>query len=212
MYPRIINLPFKRKSLFLFGPRQTGKSTLIKHLLLKIDHIEINLLEGDVLLKYKTNPGLLSDEIKFIMKKKDKLTVFIDEIQKSPELLDEIHLLIEDFKGRVFFILTGSSARKLKRSSVNMLAGRAWEFQLFPLTHFELGKEFVLDHILLKGSLPPVIDESIEDSFRTLNSYSKTYLKEEILDEAVVRKSQKNQQQFSVNCNMLLIKALQQIH
>ncbi len=112
---------------------------------------------------------------------------FIDEIQKCPELLDEVHYLIEKFRGRVSFVLTGSSARKLKRVSVNMLAGRAWQYFLFPFTHVELGEKFDLDEVLLRGTLPPIIDEPLEDAFRTLRSYVQTYLKEEILDEAIVR-------------------------
>ncbi|MCK4390906.1 MAG: ATP-binding protein [Desulfobacterales bacterium] len=188
MISRIINLPFKRKSVFLFGPRQVGKTTLIKHLLADVDYLEVDLLKGDILLKYKTNPSLLRAEVDFLTTTNiDKVFVFIDEIQKCPELLSEVHYLIEKFKGRVSFILTGSSARKLKRVSVNMLAGRAWQFLLFPFTHVELGENFHLDDALLRGTLPPIIDEPFEDTFRTLRSYVQTYLKEEILDEAIVR-------------------------
>jgi len=187
MIPRILNLPFKKNSVFLFGPRQVGKSTLIKHLLAQENYIEIDLLKNEVLLKYKTNPELLRSEIEFLAKKKDRIYVFIDEVQKCPEILDEVHWLIERFDKQVIFILTGSSARKLKKTSVNMLAGRAWRFFLFPLTHVELGDRFNLKNILLKGSLPPVIDDQAEDAFRTLNSYAQVYLKEEILNEAIVR-------------------------
>ncbi len=119
MIPRIINLPFKRKSVFLFGPRQVGKSTLVKHLLADLDYLGIDLLKGNILLKYKTNPSLLRAEAEFLTRNKDKAFVFIDEIQKCPELLNEVHYLIEEFRGRISFILTGSSARKLKRVSVN---------------------------------------------------------------------------------------------
>ena len=187
MIPRIINLPFKRKSVFLFGPRQVGKSTLVKHLLADVDYLGIDLLKGDILLKYKKNPSLLTAEIEFLIRNKDEVFVFIDEIQKCPELLNDVHYLVEKFKGKVFFVLTGSSARKLKRVSVNMLAGRAWQFFLFPFTHVELGERFKLDDVMLRGTLPPVIDESLEDAFRTLTAYVQVYLKEEILDEAIVR-------------------------
>lgn len=187
MIPRITNLPFRRKSVFLFGPRQVGKSTLVKHLLADEDHLEIDLLKGDILLKYKINPSLLRAEVEFLTRNTDKIFVFIDEIQKCPELLNEVHYLIEEFRERISFILTGSSARKLKRASVNMLAGRAWQFLLFPLTHLELSNRFNLDDSLLRGTLPPVIEENLDDTFRTLNSYVQTYLKEEILDEAIVR-------------------------
>ena len=73
--------PFKRKSVFLFGPRQVGKSTLVKHLLVDMDFLEINLLKGDILLKYKKNPSLLTAEIEFLKKTKDEVFVFIDEIK-----------------------------------------------------------------------------------------------------------------------------------
>ncbi len=187
MIPRLLSLPFGRKSFFLFGPRQVGKSTMVKMALAEKKYLDINLLKSETLLRYKSSPDLLRREIEFQLKREDSLTIFIDEIQKAPALLDEIHYLLEEYKNRLFFILTGSSARKLKRSSVNMLAGRAWEFFLFPLTHIELGSLFLLDDILLKGSLPPIINEDSVDCFRTLRAYTNTYLKEEILDEALVR-------------------------
>ncbi len=183
----MLDIPFARNSVFLFGPRQVGKSTLVKHLLSDYEFFEIDLLKRDLLLKYKTNPELLRAESEFLIKTNEKVYVFIDEIQKCPELLDDVHSLIERFGRRICFILTGSSARKLKRSSVNMLAGRAWQYFLFPLTHVELGDLFNLDNILLRGSLPPIIGESEKDAFRTLRAYTQTYLKEEILEEALVR-------------------------
>lgn len=187
MISRIPKLPFGRKSFFLFGPRQVGKSTLVRHALRNTDHIEIDLLKSDVLLKYKRNPELLRHEVDFLVQKDRPVIVFIDEIQKAPELLNEVHYLIERYKKIVFFVMTGSSARKLKRTSVNMLAGRAWEFRLFPFTHIELGASFRLDDVLLRGSLPPVIHEDFHDAFQTLKTYTVTYLKEEVLDEALTR-------------------------
>ena len=187
MIKRLINLPFKKKSVFLFGPRQVGKSTLVRHILKDNSCHEIDLLRNEVLKKYKTNPEQIRSEVEYLIKDKKQFIVFIDEIQKCPELLDEVHFLIEQYKPRIFFILTGSSARKLKRASVNMLGGRAWQYFLFPFIHVELGNDFSLDSVLFKGSLPPVIHESDEDAFKTLRSYVQTYLKEEILDEAIVR-------------------------
>lgn len=187
MLSRILKLPFGRKSLFLFGPRQVGKSTLVRHALRNSDHMEIDLLKSDILLKYKRNPELLRHEVDFVLKRDRQLIVFIDEIQKATELLNEVHYLIEKYKKSVFFVMTGSSARKLKRSSVNMLAGRAWEFHLFPFTHKELGNRFQLNDVLLRGSLPPIIDENAHDAFQTLKAYTLTYLKEEVLDEALTR-------------------------
>jgi len=187
MFSRRLELPVGRKSFFLFGPRQTGKSTLIRLLLSGKTHMEINLLKSDVLLKYKKRPDLLRRETDFLVKSDPSSIVFIDEIQKAPELLNEIHLLIEKYPQKVSFIMTGSSARKLKRASVNMLGGRAWEFRLHPLTHVELGNDFQLDTVLLKGSLPPIVKEGSEDASQSLQAYTATYLKEEILDEALTR-------------------------
>ncbi len=187
MISRSINIPYKRNSVFLFGPRQVGKSTLVRHLLSGEEHIEIDLLKSDVLLKYKTNPSQLRAECEFLVKEKKKFYVFIDEIQKCPELLDEVHYLIEKFGRKILFILTGSSARKLKKASVNMLAGRAWQYFLFPFTHIEIGSTFDLDSAITRGTLPPIINESMKDAFRMLRTYVQTYLKEEILDEAIVR-------------------------
>ena len=187
MIARIIDLPFKRNSVFLFGPRQVGKSTLVRNLLANEELLELDLLKGDVFFKYKSNPSRLRTECEFKAKKNNQFYVFIDEIQKCPELLDEVHYLIEKFGRQIRFIMTGSSARKLKRASVNMLAGRAWQFFLFPFTHIEVGEKFDLENALTKGTLPPVLDEPAGDAFRTLTAYVQTYLKEEILDEAIVR-------------------------
>ncbi len=183
----MISLPIDRKSFFLLGPRQVGKSTLVQKVLEGKEHIAINLLLTDEFLKYKAEPSILRRELEYALKRMETITVFIDEIQRVPDLLNGIHYLLETHQGRFFFILTGSSARKLRRGSVNLLAGRAWELSLHPLTHIELGKKFSLDETLLKGSLPPLIQEEVRDAFRTLRAYTNTYLKEEILDEALVR-------------------------
>jgi predicted AAA+ superfamily ATPase len=164
-----------------------GKSTFVKHALTGKEYLEIDLLKSEVLFKYKKNPNQLRLEVDLLVKKQPKVIVFIDEIQKAPELLDEVHYLIEKYKTKISFIMTGSSARKLKRSSANMLAGRAWEFQLYPFTHIELGNRFNLNNTLLKGSLPPIIEDNVQEAFLTLRAYTNTYLKEEILDEALVR-------------------------
>jgi predicted AAA+ superfamily ATPase len=108
------------KVFFLFGPRQVGKSTMVKMALAEKKYVDVNLLKSEALIKYKTSPDLLRREIEFQLKREDSLTIFIDEIQKAPALLDEIHYLLEEYKDRLFFILTGSSARKLKRSSVSL--------------------------------------------------------------------------------------------
>jgi predicted AAA+ superfamily ATPase len=187
MYKRTITLPIGKKSFFLFGPRQTGKSTLINGLLKGIPSLAINFLERDTFLKYKSQPDRLRKEIEAMDPRPDTLTVFIDEVQKVPELLDEVHLLIEKYKEKLSFAMTGSSARKIRRSSSNLLAGRAWQFSLYPLTHRELGKDFMLSRVLSRGSLPPVMGLSDNDAAKTLEAYTQTYLKEEVLDEALTR-------------------------
>lgn len=184
---RNIELPVEKNSFFLFGPRQTGKTTLIEGLLQKRKVFAVNLLRSDVFLKYKTQPSVFSREVEYFIQKEKKAVVFIDEIQKMPSLLDEIHYLIEKHKTQIVFILTGSSARKLKKVSTNLLGGRAWSFFLYPFTYQELGKHFSLSEVLQYGSLPAVFNLNKTDTIRALNAYSGTYLKEEILDEALAR-------------------------
>ena len=93
-----LSLPFEKNSVFLFGPRQVGKSTLVRHLLADKDHLEIDLLKSDVLLKYKSNPSQLRLECEYMSEEKKKFYVFIDEVQKCPELLNEVHFIIEKFE------------------------------------------------------------------------------------------------------------------
>ncbi len=189
MLNRTIDLPIAKHSFFLFGPRQTGKTTLVEQHLASVKQnvISINLLLHDQFIKYKTNPSQLRSEIDFLLQKNKKAVLFIDEIQKLPELLDESHALLEKHKTNLTIIFTGSSARKLKRVSTNLLGGRAWSFALFPFTHCELAEHFSLETVLHYGSLPPLLDLKTNDKIRTLNAYSQTYLKEEIFDEALVR-------------------------
>lgn len=188
MYKRLVNLPIGKHSFFLFGPRQTGKTTLIQKTLgPKAPHFAVNLFDIETYLKYSREPGLFRREIEHWLKKHSKGVVFVDEIQKLPFLLDQIHTLIDAFKGRLTFIMTGSSARKLKRAPANLLAGRAWSFNLFPLTHFEIGADFHMEDVLKYGALPPIMESDEEDRIRTLKAYTETYLKEEILAESIVR-------------------------
>ena len=107
------------------------------------------------------------------------------KVQKLPELLDEVHYLIETYKGRIQFLLTGSSARKLKRSGANLLAGRAWTFKLHPLASQEL--ELDLDKALTVGTLPGIYQEPLSSAKRSLKAYVETYLREEIMQELLVR-------------------------
>ena len=183
MFSREIN-PVKSKSYFLFGPRQTGKSTFVKSLITGKD-LYFDLLPQRNFLNYAKKPGRVREEILAHLKRYDNPLCIIDEIQKIPDLLDEVHELIES-KG-IRFILTGSSARKLRRGGANLLAGRAYTYHLFPLTFTEIGDQFDLDKALKIGSLPVLWGSREEDSNEFLRSYTETYLKEEIAAEGLVR-------------------------
>jgi len=176
MYKRILDLPMllKKKSFFLFGPRGTGKTTLIQHTL--SGTTVIDLLEIKTYREYLKNPSIISEQ-------KLKPIVVIDEVQKLPEILDEVHRLIEAEK--LTFLLTGSSARKLKRGGANLLAGRAWWAEMFPLTSSEI-PDFDLTTYLNRGGLPAVYPS--DDYIEELRAYAALYLKEEIQNEALTRK------------------------
>ncbi len=176
--PRILDLPklLSTKSYFLFGPRQTGKTFMIRRQFPTAKYY--NLHETDTFLKFNQAPHRLRQELT----SKNKL-VIMDEIQKLPLLLDEIQVLIDDQQVR--FLLTGSSARALKRKGLNLLGGRARTKRLHPLCYRELAYEFDLVKALDRGLLPSLYfsDSPYED----LQAYVGTYLKEEIAAEAVVR-------------------------
>ncbi len=178
---RILNLPnlLSRKSFFLFGPRATGKSTLIKQQL-SASAMVIDLLDSRLYLRLLNSPHDLESIIHSDSKSG---LVVIDEIQRVPELLNEVHRLIENKK--LTFLLTGSSARKLRRGKANLLAGRVWEARLFPLTWKEI-PDFNLERFLRYGGLPPVYLSKYPDE--ELDAYVNTYLKEEIMAEGLIRK------------------------
>lgn len=181
-HERLLDLSelLRKKSHFLFGPRATGKTTLIRR---QLDRkaVLVDLLRGGNALRLSAHPeeleGLVSAELS------DPPWVVIDEIQKIPALLDEVHRLIEEKGWR--FLLTGSSARKLKRGQANLLAGRAWQAELFPLTWREMS-DFDLGRYLLYGGLPSVVTS--QDPEEELHAYVQTYLREEILAEGIIRK------------------------
>jgi len=175
---RSLNLPalLTKKSHFLFGPRQTGKSFLIRHALPGIR--VYNLLQTVTYLNLSQNLGRMSKELT----PQDKIIV-IDEIQRLPELLNEVQLLIEE-KG-VKFLLTGSSARKLRRSGVNLLGGRARTVHLHPLTTSELGDDFALHRALHHGLIPSIYLS--DDPKADLEAYAGTYLQQEIVAEGATR-------------------------
>jgi len=163
------------KSAFLWGPRKVGKTYWITHHLKKTKTID--LLKTDVFSEYASNPSLLRERLADI-----KGLIVIDEIQKIPALLNEIHWLIEN-KG-LSFLLTGSSARKLKRGAANLLGGRAWRRTMTPLSYKEVSG-FHLEKVMTSGLLPPhfLSDHPIEE----LRAYVSDYLKEEIAAEALTQ-------------------------
>jgi len=176
MYTRLIKPP-ENKSFFLFGPRGTGKTTWVKSHFKKA--LYLDLLEAELFNDLLANPQRIEN---FIPKGFDDW-IIIDEVQRIPELLNEIHRLIEKCKFK--FILTGSNARKLKRKGPNLLAGRALTYSLHPLIALELGNDFNLSHSLKYGGLPSVYVE--DDPKKYLESYVKTYLEEEIQQEGLTR-------------------------
>lgn len=184
MFQRIIPLPSKPKeSFFLWGPRKTGKTFYIKWLYQGAWRID--LLNTDNFAKYSVRPATLREECLGKLERESKFSrfVLIDEIQKIPLLLDEIHLLIEDHN--FVFGMCGSSARKLKRGHANLLGGRALRYELRGLVYPELGKEFDLMRLLNRGFLP---SHYVSRNFRKLiESYINEYLKEEIAEEGLVR-------------------------
>lgn len=172
------------QSFFLFGPRATGKSTHLEHMFPADQRIVLDLLDpelADELISYPNN--LLKRLEPYI---KSKPWVVIDEVQKAPQLLDIVHKLIKDKKFK--FALTGSSARKLKRGAANLLAGRAFVYNLYPLAVPELGEAFDLDYALSYGTLPEVFTfKDLNDKAMYLKAYAQTYLKEEIISEQLIR-------------------------
>jgi len=171
MLRRIINLSTKQ-SFFLFGARGTGKTSLVKRLFSVGDGSQrvlyLDLLNLELEAKYQLNPEQLFKELAALPA--ETTTVIIDEIQKVPKLLDVVHRRIEDSSVR--FVLTGSSARKLKLGGANLLAGRAVVFNLFPLLACELGDLFDLKDALMFGTLPRVVNLDREaQEFKCVRQY-----------------------------------------
>ncbi len=169
-----LKLP-KGKSCFLWGPRKAGKSYWIRHHLKDI--VLIDLLQTDTFSEYAARPSLLRERFE-----NTKKLIVIDEVQKVPQLLNEVHWLIENRGSQ--FLLTGSSARKLRRGHANLLGGRAWRRTLLPLSYSEVSG-FQIEKALVSGMLPPhfLSEDPIED----LRSYVADYLKEEIAAEALTQ-------------------------
>jgi AAA domain len=175
---RTINLPglLAKKSYFLLGPRQTGKSFLIRQTLPGVRVFD--LLDSPTYLALSRNPERIAEELT----ERDKVVV-IDEVQRLPHLLNEVHRLIE--ARRIRFLLTGSSAWKLRGSGVNLLGGRARTQYLHPLTSHELGTDFDLARAAERGLLPSIYFS--DDPSPDLEAYAGTYLQQEIVAEGATR-------------------------
>ena len=174
-----IDLP-PRQSAFLWGPRKIGKSTYLKKRF--PESIVYDFLRSDIFLDFSKSPSLLRERL--LARKAHELQnpVILDEVQKVPDILDEVHWLIEN-KG-LRFLLCGSSARKLKRGKANLLGGRAWRYEMFPLVSAEIHEPDLLN-ILNRGMIPAhLLDEQYEKSLR---AYTQDYLKEEVFAEGLTR-------------------------
>lgn len=181
MFKRELRLPPPgAETFFLWGPRQAGKTTLLK------EHYGgcrwVDLLKADQFRRYVVNPEFLRQEVE-AERGADGTQVVIDEIQKVPALLDEVHWLMENRK--VQFALCGSSARKVRRGAANLLGGRAVRYRLHGLTAAEIGSGFDLDRLLNHGYLPRIF--SADRPGRLLDAYVADYLKEEVAAEGLVR-------------------------
>jgi len=174
-----IDLP-KGQSAFLWGPRKTGKTTYLKTAF--PGSLRYDLLQTDLFLELAKRPFLLREQLLAADPGRLKSPIIIDEVQKVPQLLDEVHWLIENKNLR--FILCGSSARKLKRGKVNLLGGRAWRYEMHPLVSSEVGEVDLL-RSLNRGMIP--VHYLQEEYRKSLQAYLRDYLKEEVFDEGLTR-------------------------
>ncbi|MBM3610441.1 MAG: ATP-binding protein [Alphaproteobacteria bacterium] len=182
MLQRVLNLKIpKGQSLFLWGGRKTGKSTYLKEHFPESPYIDF--LKRDIFLRYNSNPSLLREELYHVS---HDHPIIIDEIQKIPEMLDEVHWMIENYKG-ISFILCGSSFRKLKNAGANLLGGRAWRQLFFPLCYPEL-PSFDLLKIFNQGLIPShYLETNREMAISGLEGYLADYLIPEIQQESRIR-------------------------
>jgi uncharacterized protein len=170
-----------KKSLLLLGPRQTGKSTLLKSL---GPELTINLADEGTYLEFLRNPRELSERLGA----KRYRSVFVDEVQRLPSLLNTIQAILDDSSRPPRFLLSGSSARKLRRGQANLLPGRLHGFALGPLVLAEIGAAFSLERALSVGTLPGIYSSArLSEAQKTLGSYVSTYLKEEVQAESLTR-------------------------
>ena len=197
-FPQIERLLGARKSVLVLGPRGAGKSFYLEKAVgLFPNCMIVNLLLEKTLLRYIGDSSLLAREIEAQLDELQRagadvaeqpLCIFVDEVQRLPSILNAVHYCLETFKGKCFFVLTGSSARKLKQSDANLLAGRAIRVDFHPLTLEEVPHSEYFDKIMQYGSLPEVLTTSNEELIIDyLTTYVGTYLQEEIQREADVR-------------------------
>lgn len=178
---RILDIDLPRgQAAFLWGPRKTGKTTYLRQAF--PESILYDFLKTDVALNFNRNPALLREQLLANRAQAGAAPIILDEVQKAPAVLDEVHWLIEN-EG-LNFILCGSSARKLKKGGANLLGGRAWRFELFPFVFPEL-EDFNLLQALNQGLVPA---HYLATNYqRSLHAYAQDYQKEEVLSEGLVR-------------------------
>ncbi|MEK7376516.1 MAG: AAA family ATPase, partial [Candidatus Margulisiibacteriota bacterium] len=176
-----IKLP-KKQSAFLWGARKTGKTTYLKEQY--PDSLVYDFLKTDLYFDITKNASMLRERILAQDVKKLKHPIILDEVQKVPGVLDEVHWLIEN--NGLSFILCGSSARKLKRGHANLLGGRAWRYEMFPLVSREIGEVDLL-RALNHGLIPVHYLQNDEECRRSLEAYVQDYLREEIFAEGLAR-------------------------
>ena len=171
------------RSVLLLGPRQVGKSTLMTSL---GPQVSINLARESTFLEFAAHPQLLEERLAARTEK--RLTVYVDEVQRLPSILNTVQAVLDESPGRFQFLLTGSSARKLRRGGANLLPGRIHTYSLGAVTAKEMGYRFPLRQGLSTGALPGILSESRDVARRkTLRSYASTYLREEVQAEALTR-------------------------
>ncbi len=174
-------------SLIILGPRQTGKSTFLKSSFTSLQTWAVDLLDGRLAKKYHLDPGQFSVDAKYQISEKKVSHIWIDEIQKIPELLDEVHGLIEKYPNCTF-VLSGSSARKLKEQGANLLGGRAAIFRMYPFIYKELkDHSFDFKERLQNGTICGLFGKSLPTQKRKLRAYVETYIKDELLAEGIIR-------------------------
>lgn len=181
LYLRLLDLSLPQgQSAFLWGPRKVGKSTFLKDRF--PDSSCFDLLDSRLFLEFSREPWRFAEHVQALSTQKKQLPIIVDEVQKVPALMDEIHRLIETYG--YSFVLCGSSARKMKRGKANLLGGRAWRFQMAPLTSQEI-PEIDLIRALQRGLVPSHY-ETLQFR-RAIGSYITDYLKEEVFAEGLMR-------------------------